>query len=77
MTQRALVGLVLLATGTAPRGQAGAWPFAVTDLRARGSLTILVFGDSGTGREGQARVGEVMADVGHLERVPAPGPSEE
>lgn len=39
------------------------WPFEVTDLSGRDSLTILAFGDSGTGREGQYRVGQAMFDV--------------
>ena len=39
------------------------WPFDVTDLSERESLTILVLGDSGTGREGQYRVGQAMFEV--------------
>ena len=55
-----LLSLTLAAGVTAATEQ---WPFDVTDLSQRESLTILVFGDSGTGREGQARVGQAMFDV--------------
>ncbi len=44
-------------------GFAQEWPFDVTDLSDRQSLTILVLGDGGTGREGQYRVGHAMFDV--------------
>ena len=56
------VMLVLVATMGA-RGVAKERPFGVTDLRARETLTILVFGDGGTGDEGQHRVGQTMFDV--------------
>ena len=45
------------------RGLAQTWSFDVTDLSDRESLTILVLGDGGTGREGQFRVGRAMFDV--------------
>ncbi len=44
-------------------GSAQEWPFDVTDLSDRPSLTILVLGDGGTGDEGQYRVGHAMFDV--------------
>ena len=55
------VMLVLVTTGA--RGVAQEWPFEVTDLRDRETLTILVFGDAGTGDAGQHRVGRAMFDV--------------
>ena len=39
------------------------WPFEVIDLRDRSAITILVFGDAGTGREGQYRVGHAMFQI--------------
>ena len=39
------------------------WPFAVADLRDRDALTILVFGDGGTGQAGQYRVGHAMFET--------------
>jgi len=39
------------------------WPFEVADLRDRESLVVLVFGDGGTGREGQQRVAHAMFRV--------------
>ena len=39
------------------------WPFTVTDLSDRESLTILVFGDGGPGEAGQYRVGHAMAEI--------------
>ena len=41
----------------------GSWPFAVTDLRDQDVLTILIFGDAGTGDAGQYRVAEAMTHV--------------
>ncbi len=58
-----VVALAMVAAVAGARGQTGTWPFAVTDLRDRGTLTVLVFGDAGTGYAGQYRVGEAMADV--------------
>ena len=58
-----VVALLLVAAVSALRGQTGSWPFPVTDLRDRDTLTVLVFGDAGTGHAGQYRVGEAMADV--------------
>ena len=57
------MALAMVVAVTAVRAQTGSWPFAVTDLRDRDTLTVLVFGDAGTGRAGQYRVGEAMADV--------------
>jgi hypothetical protein len=56
------VGLVLV-TMSGTLGLAQQWPFEVTDLRDRESLTILVFGDAGTGDAGQYRVGRAMFDT--------------
>ena len=61
------VMLVLVAT-TGARGVAQEWPFEVTDLRDRETLTILVFGDAGTGNAGQHRVGRAMFDVCRVRR---------
>lgn len=61
-----VVRLVLLGAvvGGTPIGVlAQVWPFPVTDLRDRESLTILVFGDGGTGHAGQYRVGHAMYRV--------------
>ena len=55
--------MLALVTATGVRGVAQEWPFEVTDLRDRGTLTILVFGDAGTGHAGQHRVGRAMFDV--------------
>ena len=65
MKRLSLVAWAVIATVTVVNGQTGSWPFAVTDLRDRGSLTILVFGDGGTGHAGQYRVAQAMADVCH------------
>lgn len=56
------VGLVLV-TMSGALGVAQQWPFEVTDLHDRESLTILVFGDAGTGDAGQHRVGRAMFDT--------------
>ena len=53
-----LVGVIVVVPGVAQE-----WPFDVTDLSHRQSLTILVLGDGGTGDEGQYRVGLAMFDV--------------
>jgi hypothetical protein len=55
--------LPLLLVSTAAVTAAQQWPFDVTDLSQRESLTILAFGDSGTGWAGQSRVGRAMFDV--------------
>jgi len=60
--------LVLCAViGLWPAGGVGAgaqvWPFDVTDLSGRERLVLLVFGDGGTGKAGQYRVGAAMAQV--------------
>ena len=60
--QAMMVAAVLLAAaGVSVSAQQ--WPFEVTDLTDRSTLTILVFGDGGTGEAGQYRVGQAMADV--------------
>ena len=56
----ASIFLVLRWAGPATARQ---WPFDVTDLRDRGRLVILVFGDSGTGEAGQYRVGDAMYQI--------------
>ena len=57
-------GLAAVLVALAVHGvKAQTWPFDVTDLSERESLTILVLGDGGTGREGQFRVGHAMFDV--------------
>ena len=58
-----LGAIVALVTTTSTLGVAQEWPFDVTDLRARETLTILVFGDAGTGEAGQHRLGRSMFDV--------------
>ena len=55
--------VLVLVTAMGARGAVQEWPFEVTDLRDRGTLTILVFGDAGTGDAGQHRVGQAMFDV--------------
>ena len=61
VTRLVLLGAVV---GGTPIGVlAQVWPFPVTDLRDRESLTILVFGDSGTSHAGQYRVGHAMYRV--------------
>lgn len=40
-----------------------AQPYAVTDLRDQSRLVILVFGDGGTGKAGQYRVGRAMYEI--------------
>ena len=57
----ALCAGLLWAGGVGAAAQA--WPFAVTDLSDRKSLTILVFGDAGTGEAGQHRVGHAMYEI--------------
>ena len=47
------VAMVTMVAMTGARGVAQELPFDVTDLRDRKTLTILVFGDAGTGDEGQ------------------------
>ena len=62
-----MVGLLLAHVGVATIAGTGAlaqrWPFEVTDLADRESLTILVFGDAGTGDAGQYRVGQAMFET--------------
>ena len=62
-TTMPIVVMLALVTTTGARGVAQEWPFEVTDLRGRETLTILVFGDAGTGDAGQHRVGRAMFDV--------------
>ncbi len=58
----AATALLLVVVVTAPvAGQQ--WPFETTDLTARDALTMLVFGDGGTGDAGQCRVGHAMAST--------------
>ncbi|MCH7803644.1 MAG: metallophosphoesterase [Acidobacteria bacterium] len=54
--------IVLFLSGSLGASLPG-WPFDVTDLRDRNELVILVFGDSGTGKAGQYRVGHAMYEV--------------
>lgn len=62
--KRLLVPLaVLLFIASSARPEDPVWPFQVTDLRDRNQLVILVFGDGGTGRGGQYRVGNAMYQV--------------
>lgn len=60
----ALIVSVIVAGGP---GLAQHWPFHVADLRDRDVLTILVFGDAGTGDTTQHGVGRAMFDT--CERV--------
>ena len=58
-----VVASIVLVAPTRQLGAAQEWPFEVNDLRTNRSLTILVFGDAGTGGAGQRRVGQAMFDV--------------
>ena len=64
MKRLMIVPLVAATVGFA-HGEIGPWPFDVTDLREREVLKVLVFGDAGTGYEGQYRVAAAMARVCH------------
>ena len=55
-----LLALALISGGVSAAQQ---WPFEVADLSGRVALTILVFGDGGTGEAGQYRVAQAMYDV--------------
>ena len=57
--------VLLVLAAVVGRGElfAQEWPFVVTDLRGRDTLTILVFGDGGTGEAGQYRVGHAMHET--------------
>ena len=55
-----LLALALISGGVSAAQQ---WPFEVADLSGREALTILVFGDGGTGEAGQYRVAQAMYDV--------------
>ncbi len=57
------VVMLVLVTAMGARGVAQECPFDVTDLHDRETLTILVFGDAGTGDACQHRVGQVMFGV--------------
>jgi len=57
------VAIVLLFLSASLGASLPGWPFDVTDLRDRNELVILVFGDSGTGKAGQYRVGHAMYEV--------------
>ncbi len=65
MIARALhfVAIVLLFVSASARAGLPGWPFDVTDLSDQDELVILVFGDSGTGKAGQYRVGHAMYEV--------------
>ena len=65
MIARALhfVAIVLLFVSASARAGLPGWPFDVTDLSDQDELVILVFGDSGTGKAGQYRVGQAMYEV--------------
>ena len=76
MMRLSLLALALLATVTGSRGQAGVWALTITELRDLEFRFLLVFGDSGTWREGQALVGKSLADVALPDCEPQPGFSE-
>ena len=65
MSAKALyyVAIVLLFVSAFARAGLPGWPFDVTDLSDQDELIILVFGDSGTGKAGQYRVGQAMYEV--------------
>ncbi len=63
MEDRFLRGLPAVARFREPGAGFPGWPFDVTDLSDRNELVILVFGDSGTGKAGQYRVGHAMYEV--------------
>lgn len=53
---------VIVAAGQAPGGRSTS-PTSEPDHRAKPQIVMLVFGDSGTGEAGQARIGRAMFDV--------------
>ena len=65
--------IVACLTAVAYQAAAQQWPFEVTDLPDRATLTILVFGDAETGGPAQYRVGQAMFSV--CERVASPRPA--
>jgi len=60
---RTLGTLIALWFGTQAVTDGQAWRFETTDLSDRDRLVVLVFGDGGTGKAGQYRVGAAMAQV--------------
>ena len=55
-----IVACLFVAAGQTAAQQ---WPFSVADLSDRATLTILVFGDAGTGQPAQYRIGQAMFRV--------------